>query len=247
MTAACGWTLEVHEAVTSTSDVLAARAAAGAPDGLAVLARRQTQGRGRAGRAWESPDGNLALSVLLRPMEPASRAGEWPLLTGVALADVIQSLLPDPAALSLKWPNDVLVDGAKLAGVLIETTLDAAGMVATMVVGVGVNLAAAPRLPDRATACLGHHVAAPPAPEAFAALLLDALWRRRAERARDGFAPIRAAWLAAAHPIGTGLTVAGTFGHFAGLADDGALLLETANCLRRIASGDVWLTDPDPR
>ena len=65
VTAAFGWTLEVHEAVTSTSDVLAARAVAGAPDGLAVLARRQTQGRGRAGRAWESPDGNLALSVLL--------------------------------------------------------------------------------------------------------------------------------------------------------------------------------------
>jgi len=236
-----GWRLEVHDTLTSTSDLLGERAAAGAADGLAILAHVQTRGRGRAGRAWSSPDGNLALSVLLRPREPAARAGEWPLLAGVALADALRPLLPSAVGLALKWPNDVLLDGRKLAGVLIETTLDTAGRVETMLLGIGVNLAVAPALPDRPTAALSEFLS-PPAPQEAAALILDAIWRRRAQRAAEGWAPIRGAWLAYAHPLGTALRADGRTGRFAGLDHDGALLLDVGGAVQRIAAGDVWLT-----
>jgi BirA family biotin operon repressor/biotin-[acetyl-CoA-carboxylase] ligase len=82
----------------------------------------------------------------------------------------------------------------------------------------------------------------PPAPQEAAALILDAIWRRRAQRAADGWAPIRAAWLAYAHPLGTALRADGRTGHFAGLDHDGALLLDVGGAVQRIAAGDVWLT-----
>jgi BirA family biotin operon repressor/biotin-[acetyl-CoA-carboxylase] ligase len=239
MTLPAGWRLEVHETLPSTSDLVAARPASGEAEGLAVLAHAQTQGRGRAGRVWQSPAGNLAVSVLLRPREPARRAGEWPLLVGLAIADALAPLLPDTVSLALKWPNDVLLNGRKLAGVLIESTLDATGHVEAMVVGIGVNLTAAPALPDRPTAALGDW-AAPSSPEAAAERILAAIAQRRAQRAAEGFAPIRAAWLARAHPIGTALQAAGVVGRFAGLAEDGALLLQAGEVTHRITAGDVW-------
>jgi BirA family biotin operon repressor/biotin-[acetyl-CoA-carboxylase] ligase len=239
MTLPHGWRLEVHDTLPSTSDVVAARAAAGEPEGLAVLAHAQTKGRGRAGRVWQSPAGNLAVSILLRPREPARQAGEWPLLVGLAIADALAPLLPAAVAPSLKWPNDVRLDGRKVAGVLIETTLDAAGNVEAMVVGIGVNLAAAPALPDRPTAALAEW-ATPPGPAAAAELILAAIAQRRTQRSVEGFAPIRAAWLARAHPIGTALQAAGRVGQFAGLAEDGALLLQADGATHRITAGDVW-------
>ena len=127
MTLPPGWRLEVHEALASTSDRVAAAAEAGEPAGLAVLARRQTAGRGRSGRAWASPHGNLYLSLLLRPPGPVREAGQWSLLAGVALAEAARALDPEPLALRLKWPNDLLRHGAKCAGILTESALAADG------------------------------------------------------------------------------------------------------------------------
>ncbi|HKM61547.1 MAG TPA: biotin--[acetyl-CoA-carboxylase] ligase [Acidisphaera sp.] len=243
MTDDAPWRLEVHDSLPSTTDRLAALAAKGAPDGTAVLALTQTRGRGSRGRAWSSPPGNLALSVLLRPDEPAATAAEWPLLVAIALSDVLIPRLPDPGLLSLKWPNDVLLRGRKLAGILIDATTDE-GRLRTLAIGVGANLSTAPDLPDRPTAAVSE-VAPPPAPEDVARALLDAMWRRRAERGRNGFAPIRAAWLSRAHPVGTPLVVQFADerleGRFAGLTDAGLLQLQTAAGMRTLSAGEVLL------
>lgn len=243
MTIAPAWRLEVHDALGSTSDRCASLAAAGEPGGLAVLALRQTSARGSRGRGWQSPAGNLSLSVLLRPAGTLADAGGWPLLTGVAVVEAARPLLPDPAALSLKWPNDVLLRGRKLAGILIDTALDPAGGLRWLVIGVGANLAVAPDVPGRETACLANEGIAPPPPENFARDLLDRLAHWHSVLLGDGFPAIRAAWLARAHPVGTALAIAvgeiRVEGAFAGLSPEGHLLLRTPGGIRTFATGEV--------
>ncbi len=234
-----GWQLRVEESVTSTSDLLLRLAAAGEPAGLAVLARTQTGGRGRDGRAWTSPEGNLFLSLLLRPAEPAREAGRYALLSAVILAEALEPELPDPAALRLKWPNDLLLGGAKLAGVLCESAATEDGRLDFLVMGLGANLAVAPPLPDRPTACLPR----PVAPEVIAIRILHALEAWRGRLAREGLAPLRAAWMRRGPEEGARLTLrlgAGeTAGLYRGLDQDGALLLEVDGRIRRFASGEI--------
>ena len=236
------WRLKIHEVLPSTSDLCRTLAAAGEPEGLAVLARRQTQGRGSRGRNWESPVGNFFFSVLLRPRERARDAGQWSLLAGVALADALGPLLPDPSRLRLKWPNDILLDGRKLAGVLVDSAAGADGGVEWLVVGLGVNLAVAPSVPGRAVVALAE-VAPPPVPEAFAGAVLDSLAHWGRVRSADGFAPIRAAWLARAPSLGSHVTLRvgeqRIAGGFAGLADDGSLLLDNGNRVHAFSTGEV--------
>ena len=238
MSLPAGWRLEVHAALPSTSDRIAAAAGAGEAAGLAVLAHRQTAGRGRAGRGWASPPGNLYLSVLLRPAGPARGAAQWALLAGVALAEAAAEIDPEPAALRLKWPNDLLRHGAKCAGILAETALAPDGGLDWLCLGIGVNLTHAPALPDRPTACLG---AAEP-PEAFAARLIARLdhWCRC--QAAEGFAPVRAAWSGLGPRPGEALVVRGgpvAGGAYAGLAEDGSLLLEVDGIRHAIRAGEV--------
>jgi BirA family biotin operon repressor/biotin-[acetyl-CoA-carboxylase] ligase len=191
----------VEEEVPSTSDLLLRLAAAGEPEGLALLARRQTAGRGRDGRGWTSPAGNLSLSLLLRPDAPARDAPHWALLAAVALAEALAPSLPNPAALRLKWPNDLLLHGAKLAGVLVESAATRDGRIEWLVVGLGANLAVAPAVPGRATACLADH-APPPAPEHVAIRILHAVAHWRARLAHDGLAPLVEAWTRRGPPPG---------------------------------------------
>jgi BirA family biotin operon repressor/biotin-[acetyl-CoA-carboxylase] ligase len=232
--------LRAHEALPSTSDLVAQIAAAGEPDGLAVLAHRQTAGRGTQGRAWESRAGNLHLSVLLRPNEPLRHAPQWGLLAAVALADAVAATIPDSTAVALKWPNDLLLDGAKAAGILAEASADDRGGIAWLCLGIGVNLAHAPAVEGRATACLADAGIAAPTPQAFAETLLAALDARRTQRLTEGFAPIRAAWLARGPALDTHLALgSGIAGRFAGLAEDGALLLSSGGRVHAVASGEV--------
>lgn len=240
MSLPAGWRLEVHAALPSTSDRIAEAAAAGEPAGLAVLAWQQTAGRGRSGRAWVSPPGNLYLSVLLRPRGMAREAGQWSLLAGVALAEAARQLDPDPAALRLKWPNDLLRHGAKCAGILAETALAPDGALDWVSLGIGVNLAEAPPVPGRPTTRLG----ASEAPEDFAARLLARLDHWAGRQAREGFAPVRLAWSGFGPELGAPITLAGPppiTGRFAGLAEDGALLLDAAGRRQVIRSGEVQM------
>ena len=238
------WRLQVHESVASTSDLCRALAADGEPEGLAVLARRQSQARGSRGRDWSSPEGNLSLSVLLRPREPAHEAGQWSLLAAVAVADALVQFLPDAGVLRLKWPNDVLLNGAKLAGILVDAAAGPEGVLDWLVIGIGVNLAVAPDVPRRRVACLAD-IVPPPTPEAFAVPLLDRLHHWRLVRARHGFGPIRAAWLERAPATGSEVTLRigerRVIGGFAGLGDDGTLLLDADGRVRAFAAGEVLL------
>lgn len=232
--------LRVHAALPSTSDLVAQLAAAGEPDGLAVLAHRQTAGRGTQGRPWESRAGNLHLSVLLRPAEPLRHAPQWGLLAAVALSDALAATIPDPAAITLKWPNDLMLNGAKAAGILAEASANDQGGIGWLCLGIGVNLAHAPAVEGRATACLAGAGIVPPSPEAFAATLLAALDTRRTQRITEGFAPIRAAWLARGPVLDTHIALtSGIAGRFAGLAEDGALLLSSGGRVHAHASGEL--------
>jgi len=229
------WDLEVRDTLPSTQNLATMRAHEGAEDGVAILARRQTAGRARGARVWDSRDGNLHLSLLLRPTGAARELPSWALLLAVALHDAAASLRPEAR---LKWPNDLLLDGAKAGGILAEAELEPEGGIAFLVAGFGVNLAHAPEVSGRATAALGAED-----PQVFARRLMARISHWRQVRLLEGFAPIRAAWLAAGPERGAPLTLhrdgGDVAGRFEGLAEDGALLLSTGGRVHAFHAGEV--------
>lgn len=234
------WRLEVFEELTSTSTVCAERARAGEAGGLAVLALRQSAGRGSRGRVWQAPEGNLNLSVLLRPQRPAAEAGMFALLAGIAVAEALERLTPLTA--TLKWPNDVLLGQAKLAGILIDAVPSGVGL-DWLVIGIGMNLREAPRIESRRTTALGEH-GVELAPQTVANAVLERLshWQDAPSAA------ITQAWLARAHAIGTPIEIqAGSRvlqGSFAGLSPAGELLLKSETRIETVCTGEVLLGPP---
>lgn len=238
-----GFRLRIHESLPSTQSLATELAERGEPAGLAILARRQSAGRGRAGRVWESEAGNLHLSVLLRPGGPARDIAGYALLAAVALHDAALHHAPG-RALRLKWPNDLMEGPAKLAGILAEASLDAAGGIAHLVLGFGVNLAHAPAVEGRSLGFLG---AMPP--EDIAESLLARLQHWHVLRLTEGFAPIRAAWIERGPERGSVLTLRHgdnpVSGRYEGLAEDGGLLLATAGRLHAFHAGEVMGEERD--
>jgi BirA family biotin operon repressor/biotin-[acetyl-CoA-carboxylase] ligase len=231
------------ETIDSTNEEALRRARAGAPEGTLVWAREQSRGRGRRGRGWSSPAGNLYCSLLLRPDVPPAAAAQLGFLAAVALAETLAACLPAERRIRCKWPNDLLIDGAKVAGILPEA--EAAGRtVAALVLGIGVNLAGHPEgLPYRATSVLASGGAA--SVEELLANLAIAIerWYRRWQV--EGFGPLRARWLDFAFGLGEPIEVrleSGVLrGRFAALDPTGALDLELAEGGRRlITAGDVF-------
>ncbi|MEY3731893.1 MAG: hypothetical protein RLZZ57_2649 [Pseudomonadota bacterium] len=235
--------LECHEVLESTSSLVKQRADAGEAEGLAIQALRQSAGRGRQGRGWESPAGNLYISVLLRPDVPLKDAPQWSFVAAVALAETLGGLLPGAAKLSLKWPNDLLLQDAKAAGILVETGIAPSHALDWICIGIGVNIMSKPSLPDRPTACLAEYLAAPPAPEALAQSLLESLAHWHGIRLHQGFAPIREAWLLHAPAMGAAISLKrdGTLleGAFAGLSPEGGLLLAKGREVQLILAGEI--------
>jgi len=209
-----------------------------------IIAGRQTAGRGRLERAWVSPPGNLYTSLILRPGRPLRDAACLSLLSGLAVHQTLAGFLPD-IGVELKWPNDVLAGGAKIAGILLESEGDPQDP--TLIIGIGINVADAPGgLPYPATS-LAAEGGETDLETLFKALRgnFERLWT---DFQADGFGPIRARWQAAGPAIGTALearlankTLAGTFG---GLDESGALLLVTAEGPIAIHAGDVFFA-PD--
>jgi BirA family biotin operon repressor/biotin-[acetyl-CoA-carboxylase] ligase len=228
-----------HERIGSTNDEARRLAVEGAPHGTVVHADEQTMGRGRLTRAWFSPPGNLYISILLRTGEPATRGAELSFLAALAVADTVEALLPRQTRAMLKWPNDVLVSGAKIAGILLEQVEDAT------VMGIGLNVLEAPsNAAYKATTIVANGGIA--SVDGARDILLDQLGRHLAVWREHGFAPIRDQWLGRSYPIGAAIRASSAgqpvAGHFAGLDIDGALLLDTPQGRQRIVAGDVLPT-----
>jgi BirA family biotin operon repressor/biotin-[acetyl-CoA-carboxylase] ligase len=255
--AAAGVRLVSHLSVGSTNAEALALARAGERGPLWVTAARQTAGRGRRGRAFVSEPGNLFATLLLTDPAPPDRAAELSFVAALALHDATAEVAPTLAPrLRLKWPNDVLCDGAKFSGILVEGE-SAAGRALVTVVGIGVNCAHHPAdtsFPATDLAACGAAVS----PQRLFVALSRTVLRRVAEWARgQGFAAVRAAWLARALGVGDLVSVrlagATLDGRFEDLDQAGRLILRMADGrVEHIAAGDLFpfvpgSADGDPR
>jgi BirA family transcriptional regulator, biotin operon repressor / biotin---[acetyl-CoA-carboxylase] ligase len=230
--------LVARDSVGSTNDEAKIFAREGAGDLTLVWAREQTAGRGRQGRTWVSPRGNLYLSLVLRPNVPAAQAAQLSFVACVAVGATVAEL--GATKIDYKWPNDVLVGGRKISGVLLEAESGAGGL-EFLILGVGVNLASSPEETRYPATSLQGAASVEAALGAFARHFGH--WYRR--WTGEGFAPIRAAWLDRAarlgEPIEVRLPDRTLDGIFAALGAGGELLLDTAAGRRIVTAGDVHL------
>jgi BirA family transcriptional regulator, biotin operon repressor / biotin---[acetyl-CoA-carboxylase] ligase len=234
--------LKTFDVVDSTNEEAKRLAARGERGPIWISAARQTAGRGRRGRAWDSPTGNLAATLMLRPERSASECAQLSFAAAVAACDALAGFAPS-AELRVKWPNDVLADGRKIAGILLESAGN--GPVPDyLAIGIGMNLAMHPEgteFPATSLAALG---AAPPPPDDVLLALAAQFARWYGTWCTDGFAPVRDAWLARAKGLGTRirarLATRETEGVFEGIDETGALLLRETGGLNRISAGEVF-------
>ncbi len=238
-----GWTLECLEETDSTNEAVKRRAAETGLDRLIVQADGQTAGRGRRGRAWKSLPGNLFFSLVLK-VRDAARLGEYSFLTALALARAVEDIAPNLAP-KCKWPNDVLLNGKKMSGILLET--DGKHGIERLIVGVGVNI-----VPVGAegmlypVASLADEGCLTGMEEVLSAFMnrFDLLAKLRE---KEGFAPVLDGWKKRAYGLGAEIAVnlpdRRLTGTFSGLDKDGCLLLNNADGEYRITAGDVFF-DP---
>lgn len=239
-----GYRLLCYPTLGSSNDEAKRLARAGAAEGTLVWALQQTSGRGRRGRSWLSPPGNLYTSLVLRPAAPAGEAAQLGFAAALAVGEALGALCPRLAGLAYKWPNDVLIGGRKIAGLLLESEMGAGQAPAFLILGVGVNLISEPSDTEFPATSVAAECEAAPSPrallEAFAGRFQSWLQRWRLE----GFAPIRAAWLEHAFSLGDTIRVhlegASLHGRFADIDQRGTLLLETGEGMRHIAAAEVF-------
>lgn len=240
-----GYGLKQFDTIDSTNEEARRLAQAGERGPLWIAAGEQTAGRGRRGRSWVSPRGNLSATLLIDPAKPASDCAQLSFAAALAASDAVSVFAPR-AEIKVKWPNDVLANGGKISGILLESASSGSANPAWLVIGIGINLQAHP--PDAefaATSLPVLGVTSPPLPE-------DGLLRLAASFAKwydiwrtGGFAPIRDAWLARAAGLGTRIRArlqnGESVGVFEGIDANGALLLREAHDrVRTIAAGEVF-------
>jgi BirA family biotin operon repressor/biotin-[acetyl-CoA-carboxylase] ligase len=218
-----------------------------------IMTRRQTAGRGRRGRNWAMPPGNFAATLALRQQGSPADVSLLSFVAALALHEALGAVCGPGARLSIKWPNDVLLNGGKVAGILLESAGQGAE-VSVLAVGIGVNLAAVPDVaalepgavpPVSVLGETGHAVE----PEEFLDLLAPAFARWHQQLVTWGFGPIRTAWTARAARLGQTIAArtgtATRIGRFEGIDDSGALVLTTAAGREIIPAADVFF-DPTP-
>jgi BirA family biotin operon repressor/biotin-[acetyl-CoA-carboxylase] ligase len=237
------WSIETHDVVKSTQNIIKGFAEIGQPEGKVVRADEQTGGQGRHGRTWVSEAGNLYMSLLLRPTCHARHIGQISMVAGLAVARAIRKFIKDPDALVLKWPNDANLEGEKCAGILLESSLGAGQSIQWVAVGIGINIESAPE--GMGTFLNAHAVRQVEAGVVFKEVLSQMasaydVW------SREGFDEIRQSWLALAHARGTPLKVKIgpqiEKGLFYDVDDQGNLLLQDSQLrLRKVAAGEIYL------
>ena len=235
-----GYGLVRHAELDSTNSEARRLAEAGEAGPIWIIAEKQTAGRGRRGRSWETLSGNLAATLLLRPKASREAVGQLSFAAALAVADVAAHFAP-AAAITVKWPNDVLADGRKLAGILLESGTDSQG--GWLAVGIGINLAAAPEGTEFPATALAEFAGAP-SPDDALALLAARFAHWYDAWMSGGFETLRAAWLARAG--GLGLPIRARLPHetrhgvFEGIDGNGALLLNEQGRIHAIAAGEVF-------
>ena len=234
-----------YDRLGSTNDEAKRLARTGAAAWTIVTAREQTAGRGRRGRSWIAIPGNLFMTVILRPDCTPQTAAQLGFVAALAVGEAVRAVVPAEASVRFKWPNDVLLDGAKVSGILLESETTEWGALDWLIVGIGVNVVGHPTVGAYRTTSLlaaaAREVDAPAMLQRIAAALHSGVeaWHRY------GFGTVRAAWLRHAvgvgDPIAVHLDEAPVTGRFADLAEDGALIIETEQGVRRIIAGDLVL------
>jgi len=239
-----GYELARFEEIDSTNEEARRRAQAGERGPLWIWALRQTAGRGRRGRAWESPTGNLSATLLLAPHATAAEAARLSFVAALAVRDTVAAFTAS-AEVRVKWPNDVLLNGRKVSGILLESSGEGTSAdLPWLAVGIGINLQHPPENATTPATAISEHAPAPSPAEALTRLAAAFDQQFRVWRA-SGFAPIREAWLT--HAAGLGQAVAARLptetinGVFRGLDQDGALLLALPDgSTRAITAGEVF-------
>jgi BirA family biotin operon repressor/biotin-[acetyl-CoA-carboxylase] ligase len=232
-----GARIAAYGELDSTNSEARRLAEAGEPGPLWIIAERQTAGRGRRGRVWDSAPGNLAATLLLRPEAPIAIVGQLSFVAALAVAEMAAHFAPR-ATITVKWPNDVLAEGRKLAGILLEA---GPGWLA---IGIGVNLASFPQGTEFPATSLVQLGLAPPTPDDALSVLAARFAHWYAAWMNEGFETVRAAWLARAG--GLGLPIRARLPHetregvFEGIDSAGALLLNEQGRVSTIAAGEVF-------
>lgn len=236
-------------AEVDSTNAEAVRIASGLTGPEWILGLRQTKGRGRRGRPWNDPEGNFAATLVLQPKEGPEVVALRSFVASLALFDAFVAATGQTDAFSLKWPNDVLLNGAKVAGILLESVGMAGGKVSHLAIGIGVNLKHAPDpalLEARAVApvSLLSELGVAIAPEAFLNLLAPAYARYETQFTTFGFSPIREAWLARAARLGETLTARTSRDEFVGQFETvdlaGNLVLKQPEGIVAIPAADVF-------
>lgn len=236
------WNVHTYAQLPSTQDYARELAEEGLPEGTVIQCLTQTKGRGRQGREWHSPMGNLYMSLILRPECEAPKAAQVAFVIAVAVSRAMDHYLADGHQKTLKWPNDILIDGKKCAGILIESVMGNGGTVDALAVGIGVNILGAPEgaahLKDVGKGTIAIH---PFRDQVLAELsVFYTQWKNQ------GFAPIRKKWLDQAHRLGETIRVVlpdHTYeGTFRDIDKAGALILTLADGQDKVIhTGDVML------
>jgi BirA family transcriptional regulator, biotin operon repressor / biotin---[acetyl-CoA-carboxylase] ligase len=233
--------LDIFETLDSTSMEARRRAALGEPGPRWFIALRQTAGYGRQGRAWRQATGDFAGTLAFKPQAAASALGQISFIAALAVASALDEYVA-PHKLALKWPNDILIDGAKAAGILLEHIDGDSG--ALLAVGIGVNIVSAPSDVAYKAARLVDHTDKPPSPADLAARIDHHFWAYMKDWRANGFANIRQLWLTRARGIGEVITVRlpneELSGVFEGIDESGALILQSGAEKRIISAGDVF-------
>ncbi len=235
--------LETVDSTMTEARRLAEQGELETPDGTLVWAREQSQGKGRRGNSWDSPRGNFYSSLIVRPDVPAARAAELSFVTGCAVFDTIGEVCDPGFECRLKWPNDIILNDAKIGGILLETKSDAGKPVDYVIIGLGMNLKSHPSdTPYPATDFVeqGQVISDTVFLEAYARHFME--WAGR--WMDNGFEVIRHQWKWRAQGIGKEITVRLSDetleGIFDDIAEDGSLMLNQDGNVRKIAAGDVY-------
>ena len=239
-----GAAVDIFETLDSTSLEAKRRAAAGEAGPRWFVALRQMAGYGRRHRAWSQQAGDFAGTLLLRPQAANNTLGQISFVAALAVASALDELI-DPALISLKWPNDILIKGGKAAGLLLERVDNPKGPL--LAIGIGVNIVSAPKNTPYPAARLVDHTPSAPAPQTLAARIDDHFWRYHGEWAANGFAQTRRLWLARARGLGEAIIVRlpneEITGVFEDLDETGALILRSDAGKRIINAGEVYFQE----